>query len=736
MSRLLFRLGHASARHPWRVLLFWVLAAVATVGVRQGIGGEPNDDFQLPGTETQAARDLLEERFPEQAGTTGQVVFAAETGVLADAGNRAAVEATLGQLASVEHVVDVSDPFDARGPTISPDGRIGFTTLTFDEQTLDKEIAEATEAATEVGRDAGVQVEVSGTIMASAQEMEGGELVGLAVAVVVLLVAFGSLVATGIPIGTALFGLFIGLAGVGILSGITDVPTVSPMLATMIGLGVGIDYALFVVTRHRQFLHEGWSVPDAAGRANATAGQSVLFAGMTVVIAIMGLIVAGIPSIATMGYAAAIVVLVAMAGAITLLPAFLGLAGHRIDSLRVGRRRGLEAEAHRTVAGRWADRVGRRPWPYALVSFGLLVALGAPLLSMRVGFADDGNQPADTTARKAYDLLAEGFGVGFNGPLTVVVDLPTPGAGDEVLPSLTAGLAGDPGLVSLSPAQLNPSGDTAVLFAFPATAPQDEATSQLVHRLRDDVIPVALEGTGAEVHLAGWQAAQIDISERMSSRLPAFVGAVVGLSFLLLMVVFRSVLVPLKAAVMNLLSIGAAYGVVVAVFQWGWMKDLVGLEETVPVFPFLPMIMFAILFGLSMDYEVFLLSRVREAYVRSGDSHRSVVEGLASTARVITSAALIMISVFGAFVLSSDVILKMFGLGLATAVLVDATVVRMVLVPATMALLGNANWWLPRWLDRLLPHVDMDGAHNLGGLGGEAPDQLSAREEELEPVGA
>jgi RND superfamily putative drug exporter len=528
------------------------------------------------------------------------------------------------------------------------------------------------------------------------------------------------------------------------MAGFTDVPSVSPLIATMIGIGVGIDYALFVVTRHRNFMAEGKDPVEAAALANATAGTAVLFAGTTVVIALVGLVLAGIPSIATMGYASAITVAVAMAGAVTLLPAFLGLSGHRIDRWKIGRRArtGDSAKAgHQTFAGRWADHVSRHPWRYAIGSFVVLVAVAAPVLDMRTGLTDDGVAGTEHTYRQAYDLLAEGFGAGFNGPLTIAVDSPT---GDRLdtaqLGAIHDAVADANGVVFVSEPVVSPSGTTAVITVVPTTGPSDAATEQLVHTLRDDVIPAALGNADVDTYVTGQTAAFIDISEKLSSRLPIFIVAVVGLSFLLLMLVFRSVLVPLKAAVMNLLSIGAAYGVVVAVFQWGWGNQLIGVSNTVPISPFLPMIMFAILFGLSMDYEVFLLSRVREEFVRTGDSHRSVVDGLASTARVISSAALIMISVFAAFLLTPDVEVKMFAVGLTIAVFVDATIVRMILVPATMALMGDANWWLPGWLDRILPHVDVEGSSVLSAVDEvpsiTVPDDLSELDDDKEIVHA
>jgi RND superfamily putative drug exporter len=427
-----------------------------------------------------------------------------------------------------------------------------------------------------------------------------------------------------------------------------------------------------------------------------------------VVVAILGLVMGGVPSMAIMGFACAIVVFVSMIVAVTLLPAMLGLVGTRIDKLSIHRKAAHQGPAHETAAGRWAHHIGRRPWRYALASLVVLLALAAPVASLRLGFADDSNAAPGLTQHKAYDLMAEGFGEGSNGPLVVVVERPS-GDASPAAARVVDALSADRGVALALPPMASPDGRTAVVTALPTTGPQDPETVTTVSRLRAEVLPRATEGTGAKALVTGTTATYVDLSDRLADRLPVFIVAVVALSFLLLLVVFRSILVPLKAAVMNLLSIGAAYGVVVAVFQWGWARNLFGVEATVPINPFVPMIMFAILFGLSMDYEVFLLSRVREEFQRTGDSHTSVVEGLSATARVITSAALIMISVFGAFVGSDDITMKMFGLGLAVAVAIDATVVRMVLVPSTMALLGNANWWLPAWLDRILPHLDLEG---------------------------
>ena len=709
MSQFLFRLGRRCARHPFRTIGAWALVAFMVLTLASRIGGDYEDDFTVPGVESQAATDLLEERFPAQAGETGRVVFHVDEGRIDEPERQAAVRATLDRLAEGADVTAVTDPYDPRGPTVSADGTTAFAAVQYSEEVLTEEHAEEATAAVETSRQAGIQTELSGEIAAAGEEVEGSEIVGLVVALVVLVVAFGSVVAAGMPIAVALVGIVIGLGGVGVVAGFTSVPTTSATLAVMIGLGVGIDYALFVVTRFREELHRGLTVPDAAGTATATAGQAVLFAGMTVVIAIVGLQLSGIPAVTTMGYAIALVVVVAMVLAVTLLPGLLGWAGHGIDRLAVHRRRGDEREGHETVSGRWAAHVARNRITYAVGSLLVLLLVTVPVFGLRIGFADDGNQSTATTQRQAYDLLADGFGAGFNGPLQVVVDVPDSGDA-EAVDAVRSAISADPGVAAVSEPTFNDAGDTAVLTAIPTTSPQDEATEQTVDRLRSDVIPDVVEGTGADAMITGQTATFVDVSARLTERLPIFIAAVVLLSFVLLTLVFRSILVPLKAALMNLLSIGAAYGVIVAVFQWGWAKSLVGLDATIPVNPFVPLIMFAILFGLSMDYEVFLLSRVREEFVAHGDGHRSVVDGLASTARVITSAAVIMISVFLAFVPSTDMTVKMFGLGLAVAVFLDATVVRMILVPSTMSLLGSANWWVPRWLDRILPHLDMEAA--------------------------
>jgi RND superfamily putative drug exporter len=708
------------------VLGLWLVGALAIMALQGTAGGQFDNSQRVPGVESQHAADVLDDRFPSQGGQAARIVLHTDEGRLDDGAHRPIVERARRQLGAGVAVAAVTDPFAQESAAVSTDGQTAYIDVTY---ALDKltvtQLHDALDVTAAARADA-VQVELTGELALLAQDAPSSELIGIGVAIIVLLIAFGSVVAMGLPIATALLGIFVGALSVGVLSAVLDIPEFSLILCAMIGLGVGIDYALFIVTRHRQHLHEGMSVADAAGTAVATAGQAVLFAGTTVVIAILGLFLAGLPAISGMGAAVALVVTVSMLAAVTLLPGLLGLAGTKIDKLSIHRKTHVVKPADETLAGRWAHHVGRHPVRYAIVGLATLCAIAVPALSMRIGVPDDGNAPADTTQRVAFDQLAEAFGPGFNGPILVVVELPT-AADAAAVGRIHDAIDADPGIAAVTAPVLNADGDTAVFTANPTTAPQAAATDQLVRHLRSDVVPGAVAGSDVRVSLTG-RAMLTDLTDRISDRLPIFIAAVVAMSFLLLMIVFRSILVPLKAAVMNLLSIAAAYGVLVAVFQWGWGKGLIGLHATMPINPFLPLIMFAILFGLSMDYEVFLLSRVREEYVKTGDNHEAVVRGLSGTARVITSAALIMISVFGAFVLSDDPNGKLFGVGLAVAVLIDATLVRMILVPATMSLLGKANWWLPSWLDRRLPHLDLEGAPHAP----TAPER-SEPESEVEP---
>ena len=728
MSHALHRLGRRCARHPFRTLGVWLLASILIIAMSGTFGRELEDSFAVPGLDSQIALDLLQEAQNDSAGQTAQVVLTPrdETATFFSSPDAAAeiadAQRELGDLPRVLGVADVADAL-AAGPEVaaqqglvSADGRVALFTIQYPvvEELSVEDLENLKEWRDEADRGEVVRVEAGGDLFFSFEQPETGvgELIGLFVAVIVLLVAFGSFIAMGLPIGMALFGLALGISAMALINHLVDIPSWTPQMASMIGLGVGIDYALFVVTRHREFLSQGVTVVDAAGRAIATAGQAVIFAGGTVVVAILGLAVAGIPFMTAAGIATSFIVLLMVVASITLLPAFLGLAGKRLAKTGfLGRRRDLTQVA--TVTSRWeawGSHVAGHAWKYAIGVTAFLLLLTAPVLDLQLGFPDAGTQPESRTERRAYDLVAEGFGVGINGPLLIALDI---SADASVVDPIAAAVAADQGIAGIAPAQVDADAGVATIVAFPTTAPQDAATLDTIDRLRADVFPGAIGSSDASAHIGGGTASFADIGQKVTDRLPWFIASVITLSFLLLMLVFRSILVPLKAALLNLLSIGAAYGVLVVVFQWGWGLGLVGLESAVPIVSFLPMFMFAILFGLSMDYEVFLLSRVREEYLVTKDNDGSVIHGIASTARVITSAALIMISVFLGFVLGNDPIIKMMGLGLATAIFVDATIVRMVLVPATMKLMGDANWWIPGWLDRLLPTIDIEGESGL-----------------------
>jgi RND superfamily putative drug exporter len=697
MTHALHRLGRFAVRRPWLVIGSWLAVAAVVIAAGAAFGRSLHDTYAVPDTDSQQAADLLRQAGSDRDGLTAQVVVTPARGGFRDAdaagaGARAALGTLELRLRRLPHVSGTSR-------ALSPDGRMAVLRLQYprveDAQPAD---LHALERVLTRSRTAGspLRIEAGGDLYGAFEEGAAGtgEIIGLVAAIIVLVLAFGSLIAMALPIGTALLGLAAGVGSLSLLTYLVAIPTWVPQLGSMIGLGVGIDYALLLVTRHREHLAAGSDVEEAAGRAVATAGRAVLFAGGTVVVAILGLTIAGIPFLTAGGIGIALIVLVMVMASLTLVPAFLGLAGTRI-----GRRRSaLAAAAGVTRWERWGRHVARHAVVYATGGTLLLLALAGPVLALRLGSPDEGNLPTSRTERRAYDLVTQSFGPGANGPLVVAVDT---AGGRGLLDRVRAAIAADRGIASVAPSDAR--GRVATLVAYPATAPQDAATVATVRRLRDDVLPAALRGTPAHAHVGGQTALWADIGERVDRRLPVVLVAVVALAFLLLTVVFRSVVVPLKAAVLNLLSVGAAYGVLVAVFQWGWGAGLIGVQSTVPIVPFIPLFLFAILFGLSMDYEVFLLSRIREHYDATGDNHASIVRGVAGTARVITSAALIMISVFGAFVLDADPTIKMFGLGLATAILLDATVVRLMLVPATMSLLGERNWWMPRPLRRLLP---------------------------------
>lgn len=719
MTNWLYRIGRGSARRRGLILIGWVLFALALVVANRTVGGKPVDSFEVPGVESQHAVDLLRQRFPERAGATAMVVFHTPDTTIDAQAPAAAVSATVAEVRRLPHVLSVTDPLSTPG-AIAADRSTAVAAVQFDRPTADLGHP-ALDALTATGHDAkkaGVQVEFGGELPTVLKKESTGpaEAIGVLAALIILFVTFRTVAAMALPLLTAATGLLMGLSAVGLLSGLIEVPTVAPRLGTMIGLGVGIDYALFVLSRHRDNMTAGMPIEESIGRTNATAGKAVVIAGATVVIAILGLQFAGIPFVASLGYSAAIVVTFAVVVAITLLPALLAFVGRRVlpRSARSDHIATVEAGETGHAAPpttrwvQWASWVAHHPWRSAIAATAVLLVAAIPLFDMQLGQADAGTQPAETTQRRAYDLLAAGYGPGFNGPLLLVVDLGH-ASGPQVVTQIRDAVAADPGVRFVSPPTVNPAKDTVVLTAVPKSKPQARATNDLVHRLRATTLPAAVDGSGAKVLVGGPTASFIDQSDRIAERLPRFIAAVVAMSFLLLMVVFRSILVPLKAALLNLLSIGAAYGVVVAVFQWGWGRSLIGLDEAVPIASFVPMMMFAILFGLSMDYEVFILSRIREEHLAGRSNIDSVVTGLGATAKVITAAALIMVSVFIGFVMSPEPIVKMMGIGLATAVAVDATVVRMVLLPASMALVGEPNWWLPRWLDRLLPHVDVEG---------------------------
>ena len=739
MSSGLYRLGRFAARHPWRVIGLWLLAAIVVVGASSAWGRDLEDSFEVPGVDSQLAVDLLSSARSDQAGLTARIVALPLEGdwLGASSDARRALTDLQAAVEALPHVIGTNDAAGVMAASndsamasgaLSPDGAVVLIQVQY--PTLDALTAadlDRLEDALAAARAGGVlQVEAGGDLYFAFDEPEAGaEIIGIIAAIIILLLAFGSVIAMGLPIGMAIFGLALGISSMSLITYLIEVPSWVPDIAAMVGLGVGIDYALFVVTRHREFLARDPSVEESVGRAVATAGQAVVFAGGTVVIAILGLAVAGVPFMTAAGVATSVIVLIMVLASITLLPAFLGLAGHWINRIGIHRRgvhRGDTTERSKWAG--WGIHVAGHAWMYAIGGTALLVALAAPVLSLRLGFPDEGTLPESTTQRRAYDLVADGFGPGLNGPLLIAIDISRDAT---VVGPLAAAIAADPGVAGVAPPETDADAGVATIVAFSVWSPQDDATVATIERLRSEVIPTVLGDSPARAHVGGQTANVSDVAGRVTDRLPWFVAAVVVLSFLLLMVTFRSILVPLKAAILNLLSIGAAYGVMVMVFQWGWGRELIGLETTVPIVSFVPMFMFAILFGLSMDYEVFLLSRIREEYLNTGDNDASVVHGIASTARVITSAALIMISVFGGFVLGDDPTTKMFGLGLATAILVDATVVRIVLVPATMKLMGDANWWLPGWLDRHLPAIDIDG-----GGGVPVPELRSVPQ--IEPV--
>jgi putative drug exporter of the RND superfamily len=811
VSVLLYRLGHACARHRYPVIGIWLAAVVGLVIAASAVGEQTSQDLSLPGTDSTEATDLLDAKLPKEANGTVPLVLESSQGRLDSGSNERAVKATVRSLEHTSEVRSAVSPLSSKGAdALSKDGKIGYISLTLYEGPDDLTEDEAQDVldAAQPAEDAGLSVSVGSYVgqELSRPSTEWSERLGIAAAIIILLVSLGTVPAMLLPIAIAITGVATGLSLITLLGHLIQVPQVASTLGTMIGLGVGIDYSLFVINRYRQRLAAGVDVEESIARAAATSGSAVAFAGGTVVIALLSLVLAGIPIVSALGYCSALVVLVAVLAANTLMPAALATVGSKIEALRVRKDSGHHDDRPHGWA-RWAEGVAKRPWFSMIAAVGALVVLALPIFDMKLGQEDVGVLPEDVTARQAYDGLTAGFGVGANGPMLVAVDMRPPAHNDqkkldqlnqkeqaqqeqeqEAIQQQTQALveegvpedeaqqeatqqveaqsqqspkqqqqlqqqkkflsstASDPRLVKLenriskthgvkdvSQAKLNDSGTAAVFTVTATTAPSNYATSDLVRHLRDTVIPDATAGTQLQAHVGGTTAGYIDLADRISDKLPQVILTVVLLSVLLLLLAFRTVLVPITAAIMNLLSVAASYGVLTAVFEKGWGNELIGLDRTIPIESFVPLFMFAILFGLSMDYQVFLVSRIGELHrnrLEAGEekpNRGAVVDGLASSARVITSAALIMVSVFASFVLNGDPTVKQFGVGLAVAIAVDATIVRCVLVPSAMELMGEANWWLPRWLDRVIPRVGLETEDALPPLPEPAPAPAKAK---------
>ncbi|MBK3646573.1 MMPL family transporter [Streptomyces sp. MBT33] len=713
MATFLYRLGRFAFRRRHFVALFWVALLTLAGVAAANAPAAGSTSFSIPGTEAQKAFDLLDQRFPgsNSDGATARVVFKAPGGEkMTDAANKATVEKTVKELADGSEVTSVADPYAAHA--VSKDGTVAYASVRYDKSGMELEDASRTalQDTAQQARDAGLTVEIGGdALQAGAEPGAAGEVVGLAIAAVVLVITLGSLVAAGLPLLTAIIGVGIGVSGITALAKALDLGDTTSTLALMIGLAVGIDYALFIVSRYRGELAEGRSREEAVGRAAGTAGSAVVFAGLTVVIALAGLSVVGVPMLTKMGLAAAATVLVAVLIALTMIPALLGYAGRKVRPAGEKRRKTDGARSGGPGLGeRWASFVVRRPAAVLLLGVVGLGAVAVPATQLELGLPDDGSQPTSTTQRRAYDLLSEGFGPGFNGPLMIVVDAKGSDDPKAAANRVADDIKGLKDVTTVTPAVFNKAGDTAMITVVPGSKPSSTQTEDLVHAIRDKGADVRAD-TGAKALVTGTTAMNIDFSQKLNDALIPYLGLVVGLAFLLLIAVFRSILVPLKAALGFLLSVLAALGAVVAVFQWGWLGGLLGVEQTGPIMSMMPIFMVGVVFGLAMDYEVFLVTRMREAYVHGETSGQAVVTGFRHSARVVAAAAVIMIAVFGGFITSSESMIKMIGFGLAIAVFFDAFIVRMAIVPAVLALLGRRAWWLPKWLDRALPNVDVEG---------------------------
>ena len=718
-------------RRAW-VLIGWLALLVVLGAGGRAAGSAYSDTLTLPGTGSTAALHLEEQAFPGHAGDQDTIVWRASTGSVRAPAVRAEITAMLARVAAAPGVASVISPYSARGAAqVSRDGQIAYATVVFDAQANSLPAAQVTHVVhlAEAARAPGLQVDLGGQAVENALRPSVGisAAVGVVAAAVVLFIAFGSLLAMLLPLAVAIAGLVSGLMTVGLASHAVSIPSIGPTLGVLIGLGVGIDYALFIVTRHRTNLKAGMTPPDAAAGALNTSGRAVLFAGTTVCIALLGMLVLGVGYVSGLGIAAAITVLFTVAAATTLLPALLGFLGLRVLSRRERRRLAAGRRGHDGASTRWARLAAfmqRHPAPLAAAAAAVMVVLTIPVLSLRLGSSDAANDPAASTTHHAYQLLADGFGPGFNGPLQLAGTTSTP-ADAAAFTRLADTLKTEPGIAAVSAAV--PGHGASVISVTPATSPEAAATSTLIGHLRDAVIPAAEHGTSLRVYVGGITATNGDFAAVIGHKLLIFIGVILALGFLLLLLAFRSLLIPAAAAVMNLLAAGASFGVLVAIFQYGWGLRLLGLGQAGPVESFLPVLMLAVLFGLSTDYEVFLVSRIREEWAATGDNHQAVRTGQASTGRVIIAAATIMICVFGAFILSGQQITGEFGIGLAAAVLLDAFILRTVLVPALMHLSGRANWWLPGWLDRLLPHLSIEPATQPPAPASPAPAMAAAR---------
>ena len=707
---LLARLTRSIAAHPWRTIGIWVLIIAGIFAAAGTIGGQLQNNFTIPNSDAQKATDLLQKQFPARAGDSATIVFYAD-GKLADAQNKAAVDKIIAAAKTVDHVTGAGDPFSQQGGAISPDGNIGFVDVQFDGQAwglpanVIPDFKSVTEAAAE---GSSVQIAYTGQAVQEQPQQGASELIGIGVAIIILLIVFGTLIPALIPIVLAILAVVLGISILTIAAGFTDFNTITPILVSMIGHGVGIDYSLFILMRFRQALHDGATPQEAAATAASTAGRAVIFAGTTVAISVVGLATIGLDFITKMGIGASLSVLTSVAIAVTLLPAVLALLGHKVDRLKVPFIKTPDdslAAAQKTVVARWGRFVTSHAWVFLIVPLAVMLLFAAPIAGVQLGAADAGTAPKSTTQRIAYDWLAEGFGPGFNGPLIVAVDT----KGDlAVADKLQKAIESTPNVAAVTPAVPSPNKQAAIITVYAKSSPQDVATADLVDKLRQTTIPDALKGTGATAYVGGSTAAFEDISATIFSNIPWFLLFVVGITIVILTMAFRSLVVSIKAALTTILSCAAAFGILTLVFQEGYGASLIGLDKTGPIESFLPVIVFALVFGLSMDYEVFLVSRIREAFI-GGDTPRvAVTDGVATIGRVIIAAALIMASVFFAFMTGVDRTIKEFGLALGLAIILDAFVIRLTLVPALMHLLDGKAWYIPRWLDKILPRLTIE----------------------------